>query len=84
MNVVEDVRAIQIGLAGEAVHRYVNEWIVQLEDVTQVARQLAAHLKNGSHPNNLPDKLELHYPLNSALRSKLSRTILAASDELSA
>ncbi len=28
LNVVENVRAIQIGLAGEAVKQYVNEWIV--------------------------------------------------------
>lgn len=28
------VRSIQIGLSGEAEQRYVNEWIVGLEDVT--------------------------------------------------
>jgi hypothetical protein len=82
LNIVEDVRAIQIGLAGEAVHRYANEWIVRLEDVTPIAQQLAAGLKNGSHPNCLPASLEMPYPLNSALRLKLSHTILPTPDGL--
>jgi Domain of unknown function (DUF4291) len=82
LNIVEDVRAIQIGLAGEAVRRYANEWIVRLEDVTPIAQQLAAGLKNGSHPNNLPDSLEMPYPLNSVLRLKLSHTILPPPDRL--
>ncbi len=33
-----DYRSIQIGLSGEAVHRYVREWIVGIEDITEECR----------------------------------------------
>lgn len=35
-------RAIQVGLTGEAVHRYVTEWIVSITDVTPLMRTVAA------------------------------------------
>ena len=76
LNLLKDVRAIQIGLAGEAVTRYVNEWIVRLENVTSVAHRIADALNGGLVPDDLPDKLEQPYPLSPALRLKLSRTIL--------
>ena len=76
MNLLKDVRAIQIGLAGEAVTRYVNEWIVRVEDVTSVAHRVADAVNGGPIPDSLPDKLEHPYPLSPAMRLKLSRTIL--------
>lgn len=47
LNVVKNVRAIQIGLPDEAVRRYVSEWIVRIEDVTSVARRNADYLEKG-------------------------------------
>jgi len=79
LNPVKEMRAIQIGLSGKAVRRYVNEWIVKMEDVTPVAHQLAHDLKSGVTPKNLPDALETVYPLSDALRLKLSRSILPTS-----
>jgi uncharacterized protein DUF4291 len=76
LNVVKNVRAIQIGLAGDAVQRYVNRWIVRIEDVTSVAHRLRTDLERGLLPEKLPDTLEMPYPLTSALQIKLSRTIL--------
>jgi hypothetical protein len=35
-----DHRAIQVGLGGEAVDRYVEEWITDLADVTSLAREI--------------------------------------------
>ena len=35
-----DHRSIQIGLSGDAVSRYVNEWTVQIEDITQTAHDI--------------------------------------------
>ena len=35
-------RALQIGLGGEAVHRYVQEWTCRIEDVTADARRIHA------------------------------------------
>ncbi len=76
LNILKDVRTIQIGLAGDAVMRYVNQWIVRLEDVTSVAHRVAVAVSGGLIPDDLPDKLEQPYPLSPALRLKLSRTIL--------
>jgi hypothetical protein len=42
-----DHRSIQIGLAGDAVDRYANEWITRIEDATALAREIAAHLESG-------------------------------------
>ncbi len=42
-----DYRSIQIGLSGEAVHRYVKEWIVGIEDITERARHIHQLLRAG-------------------------------------
>lgn len=35
-------RAIQLGIRGETVHRYVDEWIIGIEDVTELAHTIGA------------------------------------------
>lgn len=40
-------RTIQVGLGGEAVRRYVDEWIVRIEDVTPVAQSVGAMVRSG-------------------------------------
>jgi len=35
-----DYRSIQIGLSGEAVIKYVNEWIVSIEDITPLCEKI--------------------------------------------
>jgi hypothetical protein len=78
LNALENVRAIQIGLSGEAVERYVTEWIKRIEDVTPIARGIAKFQGQYAVPENLPHKLELEYPLSTALRMRLSKTVLPA------
>jgi Domain of unknown function (DUF4291) len=80
LGVVKDVRAIQIGLSGDAVRRYVNEWVVRLEDVTPVAHRIGVNVKNEVMSHILPDEDEKPYPLSSELRLKLSQTILPTSE----
>lgn len=63
---IAGVRAIQIGLSGEAVERYVNQWIVRIEDVTPVARLVAAAVSSGIPPSPLPSVSERPYPLDAA------------------
>ena len=41
IQIIDDVRAIQIGLSGEAVRRYVDDWIIHIEDVTPLAHEVA-------------------------------------------
>lgn len=65
---IEGVRAIQIGLSGDAVVRYVNNWIVGIDDVTHLAgrarRQEAKNLLElGIH--------ERPYPLPSWITKKI-------------
>jgi hypothetical protein len=40
-------RSLQLGLAGEATVRYADEWIVGIEDVTPLARQVHEHVRAG-------------------------------------
>ncbi len=40
-------RSLQLGLAGEAAVRYADEWIVGIEDVTPLARQVHGHVRAG-------------------------------------
>jgi hypothetical protein len=40
-------RSIQIGLSGEAVERYVRDWIVRITDVTDLAHHIEASLEAG-------------------------------------
>lgn len=42
-----DHRSIQIGLKGEAVQRYVNDWIVRIEDITKVAHEMYGLIQAG-------------------------------------
>lgn len=41
-----DYRAIQIGLSGEAVKKYVNEWIQNITDITQLANEIHTLINN--------------------------------------
>jgi len=40
-------RAIQVGLSGPAVERYVEEWIVSISDVTALARRVEELISSG-------------------------------------
>jgi hypothetical protein len=71
LNIVPGVRTIQIGLSGEAVERFVDEWIVQIEDVTSVAREISVAVERGIKPERLPDQLELAYPIDPAIAAQL-------------
>lgn len=73
LNTIPGVRTIQIGLAGEAVARYVNEWTVHIEDLTPMVRKIAAVVKSGDRPTDLPSDCEHPYPLDAAT----SKTICA-------
>lgn len=42
-----DHRSIQIGLKGEAVKRYVKDWIVGIEDITPLAHEIYDHIQAG-------------------------------------
>lgn len=43
-------RSLQVGLSGEAVNRYVDEWTVAIRDVTPLARKIKSLLDAGHGP----------------------------------
>ncbi|MFJ8076689.1 DUF4291 domain-containing protein [Streptomyces sp. NPDC096176] len=65
-------RAIQIGLSGPAVDRYVDDWIIGVRDVTPLAHDIHAAVKAGDHRTAealLPP--ERVYPLPEELVSRV-------------
>ncbi|MFI6866293.1 DUF4291 domain-containing protein [Nocardia sp. NPDC050406] len=42
-----DARSIQIGLSRSIIDRYVDEWIVAIDDYTPLVRKMHAHLRDG-------------------------------------
>jgi len=69
-------RAIQIGLGGEAVQRYVGEWITAIEDVTPLAHEIRDLVATGAH-DAARRRLPRERPLR--LRAELA-AIVGASD----
>jgi hypothetical protein len=66
-------RSIQIGLRGEAVRRYVEEWITGISDITDVMRGVGAHVAGGRIEQAsalLPP--ERPYPLPGELAKRLN------------
>ncbi|MFB7264385.1 DUF4291 domain-containing protein [Streptomyces nojiriensis] len=66
-------RAIQIGLSGPAVERYVENWISEIRDVTPLAREVHAAMAAGS-PDTAASLLpgERVYPLPAALAERIA------------
>jgi Domain of unknown function (DUF4291) len=70
-----DHRSIQIGLAGDAARRYVDEWIVSLTDATQQFRRIQQLVAAGAHDaarTLLPR--ETPYPLSPELAARIGAT----------
>lgn len=70
-----DYRAIQVGLSGQAVHLYVEEWITEIRDVTNRAyemRQLVSAGDLDSARSLLPK--EQPYPLPDDLKQRVAAT----------
>ncbi|MFD8806187.1 DUF4291 domain-containing protein [Streptomyces sp. NPDC059597] len=40
-------RALQLGLVGEAAHRYADEWTVSITDTTALAHEIHGHVRDG-------------------------------------
>ncbi|MEW6128046.1 MAG: DUF4291 domain-containing protein [Acidobacteriota bacterium] len=65
-----DRRAIQIGIRGATVKRYVNDWIISLEEVTQLAKAL--HQAIRQQQTDLPvAPIEIEYPVSAELQRSL-------------
>jgi hypothetical protein len=65
-------RAIQVGLSGEAVHRYCDEWIRSITDITAIVRE-AGQLARADRIAHVSRELpaEKAYPLSLALARRI-------------
>ena len=66
-------RSLQVGLSGEAVHRYVDEWLVRLIDVTPLAREIHELVLAGDEQSAsalLP--VEDEYPLPAEIGDRIA------------
>ncbi len=64
-----EYRSIQMGLSGEAVQKYVHEWICEIHDLTALAREIQSLVTKGDRERAkelLPK--EEPYPLSRALQ----------------
>ncbi|KAB2971054.1 DUF4291 domain-containing protein [Streptomyces sp. SS1-1] len=67
-------RSLQLGLTGEASHRYADEWIVSISDVTPLAQRIHGHVRDGdldAARGLLPD--ERPYPVSDGALAHLHR-----------
>jgi hypothetical protein len=66
-------RAIQVGLSGEAAHRYADEWIRSITDITGHVHTVESSLRAGGDPSEqLP--AERVYPLDDLLATRIGAT----------
>lgn len=63
-------RAIQLGLEGSIVHRYVHEWIVELQDATLLARAVRDAIERGDPLPAVP--FEREYLVGPEIRRTLA------------
>ncbi|MBN1430327.1 MAG: DUF4291 domain-containing protein [Anaerolineae bacterium] len=68
-----DRRAIQIGMRGQTVRRYVHEWIISLEEVTNLAHAVKAAVDVGQSMPVVPE--ERAYDVDEELGRRLGVTI---------
>lgn len=74
LNPVPATRTLQLGLSGEAVVRYSQDWIVNINDVSGAARTAAQALALREMPVAPPCIQELPYPIDPSTAFNLNAT----------
>ncbi|MFE5285075.1 DUF4291 domain-containing protein [Nocardia sp. NPDC056611] len=71
-NVKLDHRSIQVGLSRTIIQRYVDDWVVEIRDLTTLTHKISAHLREG-RVDRAKDLLppEKRYPLTEHLAKKV-------------
>lgn len=65
-------RAIQIGLSGEAVDRYLDQWITTITDITPLAERIHHHVSSGDHSAAQAEMpAERVYPLPGSISTQI-------------
>lgn len=63
-------RAIQLGLQGEMLADYVNEWIVEITDITDFVHTMQENISKGTFQEELLP-VEKEYPVPEAIRKQI-------------
>ncbi len=64
LNKIEGMRSIQIGITGEAVRLYVNEWIIDITDLTPLVEELNELRQSRDPIEGAPSETERPYPVS--------------------
>ncbi|MGW3345460.1 DUF4291 domain-containing protein [Nonomuraea rubra] len=67
-------RSIQVGLTGEAVRRYVEEWTLGISDITERVREVRAAVRGGTDAGALLP-VERPYPLSDELAETIGASV---------
>jgi hypothetical protein len=77
-------RAIQVGLSGEAISRYLDQWITSITDITPLAKSIHRHISAGDlDAARAEQPAEQIYPLPAQIRSAIGATDLQAGEACS-
>ncbi|MGZ0152779.1 DUF4291 domain-containing protein [Kribbella sp. WER1] len=68
------VRSIQIGLSGDAVRRYVHEWIVGIEEVTAEMQHVRDLARTSAAAAEAVLPVERPYPVSDELAARIAAT----------
>ncbi len=66
-----EYRSIQVGLTGIAVKKYINEWIVNIKDITEYCKLIE---KEKDQPNKIDLPSEKIYPLTKNIVKNINAT----------
>jgi len=70
-----EYRSIQIGLTGTAVYKYVNEWIVGIEDITEYSKEMGDLVKQRKIEEVQPLlPLEKTYPVSEEIKASIGHS----------
>lgn len=67
----QERRAIQIGLRGEFLRRYADEWILRIDDLTQFVGEQAAHVAARNYERLMLPREEVYPVTAAAVAAKL-------------
>ena len=65
-----EIRAIQLGLRGEFVNRYVDDWIINITDITEEVKKLK-NLRDSGRADIMELPKETEYPVSDEIKKIL-------------
>ncbi|MGK7876155.1 MAG: DUF4291 domain-containing protein [Xenococcaceae cyanobacterium] len=68
-------RAIQLGLRGEVLSHYANDWIVNIEDISEFVEQQYQYVQAGDWTNLLTSYESVYQVINSEIAKKLRLSV---------